>query len=169
MTVAETAYLTVPDVVWLNRRICGAPSEYHYARLEEAVFLQYARGRGPGILERGAQLLAGFSRLDPLSRANQATGVAATLAFLMANGIRPAVASGSLAEAVAFEGDTKAALSWLRGHTASGGLGHGRTVAEALDEVMAQFGDELRRLDEAEGLTPVVSVSAPRLSGEFVG
>ncbi|MGE0001803.1 MAG: hypothetical protein AB7F50_12155 [Fimbriimonadaceae bacterium] len=162
-------FLTVPDALWLNQRITGLRNAYHYARLEEAVFLQYTKGKNPGVLETAAEILAGFSRLAPFSRGNQATGVAAVLAFLIANGVRPAVASGSLAESAAFEGDSKAALSWLRGHTASASDGHGRPVADALDEVMAQFGADLARLDASEGDTPLVTVSAPRLSGEFVG
>lgn len=162
-------FLTVPDVIWLNRRITGVQGLYHYARLEEAVFLQYAQGDAKGGIERAAQVAAGFGRLRPFTRANRATGIGTALSLLLANGIEPAVASGNLQELATFENDPKSAASWLRGHSRPSKEAHGMPVAEALDSVMKRFGQDLAALDREEGDTPEVMVSAPRLSGEFVG
>lgn len=120
------------------------------------------------MIERAAQVAAGFGRLRPFTRANRATGIGTALSFLLANGIEPAVASGNLQELATFENDPKSAASWLRGHSRPSKATLGIPVAEALDSVMQRFGPDLATLDREEGATPEVMVSAPRLSGEFV-
>lgn len=168
--MAETSYLTVPDVLWLNRRITGKPSAHHYARLEEAVFLQYSHGQGTDVVRQAARILAEFSGHRPLSRANLATGVAAALAYLIANGFTLAIGESELLEAVpGLVGDRRAAETWLRGQVRQGD-GHGSPeVGEAMEAVASRYASALATLDREEGDTPAAMVNAPRLSGEFVG
>lgn len=162
------AYLTVPDALWLNQRITGGRNAYHYARLEEAVFLQYALGRAADPVSQASRVLAEFAGHRPFARANRSTGAALALSFLVANGYTLAMGDGEL-EAAAQElaGDRRAAETWLRGHVREGG--GAPPVAEAMESVVARFAHALAALDRAEGDTPAVAVSAPRLSGEFVG
>lgn len=169
-TVHQVQTLTVPDAIWLNQRITGRRNGYHYARLEEAVFLQYSRGQASDVVRQASRVLAEFAGHRPLSRANLATGVALALAFLLVNGFTVAIGESELLEAIpGFQSDRLAAETWLRGQVRPGDGHEASTVAEAMESVAARFSGVLAALDEAEGDTPAAVVSAPRLSGEFVG
>jgi prophage maintenance system killer protein len=168
--VALIQTLTTLDALWLNQRITGGRNAYHYARLEEAVFLQYSHGREPDPVRQAARVLAEFAGHRPLSRANLATGVALALAFLVVNGFTVAVGEPELLEAVpGFRADRQAAETWLRGQVRPGDGHEAPSVAEAMGSVVARYSGALAALDQAEGETPAAVVSAPRLSGEFVG
>jgi prophage maintenance system killer protein len=78
--------LTVPDMLWVNLRLTNSPQKYDFARLEEAVFLQFGYGGSRDILAQAGRLLTGFVRLKPFVKGNEATAFVATVAFLKLNG-----------------------------------------------------------------------------------
>ncbi|QYK56515.1 MAG: hypothetical protein KF733_03325 [Fimbriimonadaceae bacterium] len=79
-------YLTVPDMLWINLQVTGAPQPYRYDRLEEATFYQYGRGNSLDPVAQAARMLVGFRRMRPFDRGNEATAFVATVTFLRMNG-----------------------------------------------------------------------------------
>jgi death-on-curing protein len=79
-------YLTVQDVLYLSLQITKAPQPFDYARLEEAVFYQYAPGQSEDLAKQGARFLTGFSKMAPFAAGNEACAFAGLVAFLEANG-----------------------------------------------------------------------------------
>ncbi|MBS1724991.1 MAG: hypothetical protein JSS66_18785 [Armatimonadetes bacterium] len=79
-------YLTVPDMLWINIQVTGAPQAYNYATLEEATFYQYSQGTSTDLARQAARFLTGFVRLQPFASGNEATAFVGWLAFLAANG-----------------------------------------------------------------------------------
>ena len=55
-------YLTVQDMLFLNLQITKSVQPFDYARLEEAVFYQYAPGQSTDLVAQGARFLVGFSK-----------------------------------------------------------------------------------------------------------
>lgn len=79
-------YLTVQDVLYLNLQITKSPQAFDYARLEEAVFYQYAPGQSTDLAKQGARFLTGFTKMAPFSAGNEACAFAGLVVFLEANG-----------------------------------------------------------------------------------
>lgn len=94
--------LTVPDVLWVNLQLTKTPAEYHFGRLEEATFYQYAYGSSVDVVGQAARFVTGFVEMKPFSKGNQATAFAALVAFLECNGYELGVAPED-------------ALAWVRG------------------------------------------------------
>jgi prophage maintenance system killer protein len=84
--VAKLNAFTVPDVLWLNLQLTRQPQAFDYALLEEATFYQYGLGQNHDIAAQAARFLNGFKRLRPFASGNDATGFAACIGFLEANG-----------------------------------------------------------------------------------
>jgi prophage maintenance system killer protein len=83
---ASLHYLTVQDVLWINLEATRKPNSFHYAKLEEATYYQYAYGESNTLLPQAGRFLAGFLKLHPFEAGNAATGFIAVLAFIRANG-----------------------------------------------------------------------------------
>jgi len=83
---ASLHYLTVQDVLWINLEATRKPSGFHYAKLEEATYYQYAYGESKTLLPQAARFLTGFLKMRPLNAGNAATAFIAVAAFLRANG-----------------------------------------------------------------------------------
>ena len=79
-------YLTVQDMLFLNLQITKSVQPFDYARLEEAVFYQYAPGQSTDLVAQGARFLVGFSKMAPFSHGNHACALVGMIAFLEANG-----------------------------------------------------------------------------------
>jgi death-on-curing protein len=80
------SYLTVQDMLFLNLQITKSPQPFDYAKLEEAVFYQYASGQSTDLVQQGARFLVGFAKMAPFSRGNTACAFVGMVAFLEANG-----------------------------------------------------------------------------------
>lgn len=80
-------YLTVQDVLWINRQAIKRDTGFQYAKLEEATFYQYAYGDSHELIPQAARFLKGFQRMAPFSEGNDATALVATLVFLRINGM----------------------------------------------------------------------------------
>jgi hypothetical protein len=68
--MAKLYTLTVPDVLWINLRVTGAPQS----------------GPNHDLAGQAARFLTGFRRLAPFSEGNEATAFVGCLAFLEMNG-----------------------------------------------------------------------------------
>jgi len=84
--MASLNYLTVQDVLWINRQLTKRDVPFQFATLEEATFYQYAYGSSADAVGQAARLIGGFRKLAPFAEANDATAFVATLAFLRLNG-----------------------------------------------------------------------------------
>ena len=79
-------YLTVQDILWINLQVTKKVNHFNFARLEEAVYYQYAYGDSNTLVPQAARFLSGFLRMSPLDAANEATAFVGCLAFLRVNG-----------------------------------------------------------------------------------
>ncbi len=84
--MASLHYLTVQDFLWIHLQLVKRPEEYNFARLEEAVFYQYAYGQSEDTVGQAARLLSGFAKMKPMLSANKATTFVGVLSFLAMNG-----------------------------------------------------------------------------------
>lgn len=84
--MAKLHTLTVPDMLWINLQLTGAPQAYNYATLEEGTFYQYKTGQNHDFAKQSARLLVGFAKLSPFAAGNPATAFVGCLAFLEMNG-----------------------------------------------------------------------------------
>lgn len=96
-------YLTVQDMLFLNLQLTKSPQPFEYARLEEAVFYQYAPGQSDNVVKQGARFLTGFAKMAPFSAGNLACAFVGLVAFLEANGKKLALTDD---EAVGWIGET---------------------------------------------------------------
>jgi len=79
-------YLTIQDILWVHLQVTNKVETYDYARLEEAVFYQYALGDSTGLLPQASRFVTGFMRKHPFEAGNEATAFLACAAFLRLNG-----------------------------------------------------------------------------------
>ncbi|HLK15258.1 MAG TPA: Fic family protein, partial [Fimbriimonadaceae bacterium] len=79
-------YLTIQDVLWVHLQVTNKVESYDYARLEEAVFYQYAYGDSTGLLAQASRFLSGFMRQHPFEAGNEVTAFLSCAAFLRLNG-----------------------------------------------------------------------------------
>ena len=84
--MAHLHYLTIQDVLWVHLQVTNKVETYDYARLEEAVFYQYALGDSTGLLPQASRFLSGFGRMHPFEAGNEATAFLSCAAFLRLNG-----------------------------------------------------------------------------------
>jgi prophage maintenance system killer protein len=94
-------YLTIQDILWINLQVTKKVQRFHYAKLEEASFYQYAYGASNSLLAQAARFLPGFARLGPFSAGNDQTAFVAFAAFLEVNG-------------ATLDLDDRQALAWVR-------------------------------------------------------
>ena len=78
--------LTVPDVLWINLQVTGAPQSFDFATLEEGTFYQFKTGVNSDFAGQAARFLTGFHRLSPFAAGNEATAFIGCIAFLEMNG-----------------------------------------------------------------------------------
>ena len=79
-------YLTVQDILWINLQLTRKVQHFNYAKLEEAVYYQYAYGESSSLIPQASRFLGGFAKLKPIADGNEATAFVATLTFLEING-----------------------------------------------------------------------------------
>ncbi|MHB8635722.1 MAG: Fic family protein [Fimbriimonadaceae bacterium] len=84
--MGQLHYLTVQDVLWVHLQATNKVEPYDYARLEEAVFYQYAYGHCTGLLTQASRFVTGFMRQHPFDAANEVTAFLACATFLQLNG-----------------------------------------------------------------------------------
>jgi prophage maintenance system killer protein len=84
--MASLHYLTIQDILWINLQITKKVRHFNYARLEEAVFYQYAYGESRTLFPQAARFITGFLKMRPFDAGNEATALVACLAFLDING-----------------------------------------------------------------------------------
>ena len=83
---SQLHYLTVQDVLWINQQITEKIETFHYAKLEEATYYQYAYGESRDVISQSARFLVGFPKMNPLEAGNAATTFVSLLTFLQLNG-----------------------------------------------------------------------------------
>lgn len=86
--MAEMNYLTVQDMLWINLRVTGKPSQWHFMKLEESTFYQFAYGKSTDTVGQAARFVSGFASKAPFSAGNEATAFVAALTFLRINGLQ---------------------------------------------------------------------------------
>ena len=79
-------YLTIQDVLWINLQATLKVEKFDFARLEEAVFYQYALGDNSGLVPQATRFLTGFLRMKPFDVGNEATAFIACATYLRLNG-----------------------------------------------------------------------------------
>jgi prophage maintenance system killer protein len=79
-------YLTVQDILWINLQSTHKVLHYHFAKLEEGTFYQYAYGASADLVSQAPRFLTGFARLRPFEFGNVATAFIAFAAFVELNG-----------------------------------------------------------------------------------
>jgi prophage maintenance system killer protein len=79
-------YLTVQDILWTHLQLCKRVDPFDYARLEDAVYLQYGYGRSVNLDTQAAQFLYGFAEKAPFGSGDDAVAFVGALAFLRLNG-----------------------------------------------------------------------------------
>jgi prophage maintenance system killer protein len=84
--MSQLHYLTIQDVLWVHLQVTNKVEAYDYARLEEAVFYQYALGDSTGLLPQASRFMTGFMRMHPFEAGNEATAFLSCAAFLRLNG-----------------------------------------------------------------------------------
>ncbi len=84
--MASLHYLTIQDVLWINLQITKKVEQFDYARLEEAVFYQYAYGDSTTLLPQAGRFVEGFLKMQPFSAGNESTAFLSCAAFLEING-----------------------------------------------------------------------------------
>lgn len=82
----ELNYLTVQDMMWVNLQVTGEPQNWNFARLEEAVFLQYGYGESAELERQAARFITRFAALRPFSHGNEACALVGAIGFLEING-----------------------------------------------------------------------------------
>lgn len=97
--------LTVPDVLWINLQVTGAPQAYSFATLEEGTFYQFKNGRNDDFAGQAARFLTGFRKLAPFASGNESTAFVGCVAFLEMNGLTLAVGDNEAAEWLAMVWD----------------------------------------------------------------
>lgn len=89
--------LTVQDVLWINLQVTNKVQHYQFAKLEEAVFYQYAYGSSTGLVPQTNRFVSGFLRMHPFDAGNEGTAFVAAAAFLLLNGKELGVKIGDAA------------------------------------------------------------------------
>ncbi|MEZ5164117.1 MAG: hypothetical protein R2688_10320 [Fimbriimonadaceae bacterium] len=84
--MAKLSYLTVPDLLNINLRATKTSKDFHFARLEEAVFYQYGHGLSSDAVKQAGNFITGFVKMMPFTEGNEATAFVGMLAFLTMNG-----------------------------------------------------------------------------------
>lgn len=84
-SAVKVNYLTVQDVLYVNRSITKKTQPFHFATLEEVTYYQYSPGAGFNLFANAERLLEGFSHHQPFAEGNQATAIVSTAAFLALN------------------------------------------------------------------------------------
>ena len=79
-------YLTIQDILWINRKVTNKVNDFDYSRLEEATFYQYAYGESNSLLPQAERFVTGFLRMAPFNEGNERTALVACAAFLRLNG-----------------------------------------------------------------------------------
>jgi prophage maintenance system killer protein len=120
-------YLSVHDLLWVNRTVTGAVLSFDFETLEACVAAQYDYGAVRGVAENAASLLADLLKHRPVAYGNRRTALLATAAFLLANGASLRDSTGTLAD--------------LLQRCQQGEIGSG-DVVEAFADVRAEPGGE---------------------------
>lgn len=81
-----TQYLTVQDILWINRQITKQTNAFDFEKLEQATFYQYGYGISSNILKQAAHFLNGFMKNAPFGIGDDATAFIGFVAFLNLNG-----------------------------------------------------------------------------------
>jgi prophage maintenance system killer protein len=82
----ETQYLTVQDHLWMNLQVTKKQPSWNFAKLEQAVYYQYAYGRSTDLIAQAARYLHGFIKNAPFESGNAATAGIGLATFLKLNG-----------------------------------------------------------------------------------
>ena len=143
-------YLTVQDVIWLNTQITGTPQTFDYARLEDGVFYQYGYGNSHDVPAQATRFVAGLAKKQAFAAGNRATALAASLAFAAVNGY----GLDGDATAWAERGEGKVVRVEEDEH-------HFPAPALAAQDVLAQYGDVIRAVYQAESQQRMALQPAP--------
>ncbi|MBS1713498.1 MAG: hypothetical protein JST30_04095 [Armatimonadetes bacterium] len=142
--------LTVPDVLWINLQVTGAPRPYSYATLEEGTFLQYGHGSSRDLAGQAARFLTGFVRLRPISEGCPATAFVGCVSFLEMNGHSLDLDDGSAAQwAQECWADPSKAVGAVAARLSEDDAPHGHGVPDVraiVQSVLARYPDTVAKL-----------------------
>lgn len=167
---AKLSYLTVPDFLWINLQVTKENQVYAYAKLEEAVFYQYAYGQSHDLAGQAARLLIGFHRMRPFVFGNDATAFAGVIGFLRMNDhsldLEPSQAAHWLREIWEHperaREEIAARLVHIHGHDRYGVP----DTKGILLEILAEYAGATNVLSLEETPVPLAMISNSRLTGE---
>jgi death-on-curing protein len=163
-------YLTVPDFLWINLQLTKENQVYAYAKLEEAVFYQYAYGRSFDLAGQAARLLIGFHRMRPFVLGNDATTLVGVIGFLRMNdhslNLNPSDAAHWMREIWEHperaREDIESKLEHIHGHDR-----HGVPDTKGiLQGILAEYAGAATVLGLEETPVPLAMISNSRLTGE---
>ena len=133
-------YLTIQDILWINQEITRKAEKFDFARLEEAVFYQYALGDNKGLAAQATRLLSGFLRMKPFDEGNEATALVACAAFVRLNGRALKLSPG---DASAFLAMARGASFSLDSHLGEAPADEHLDAKAALSAALTEFGNVL--------------------------
>lgn len=153
--------LTVPDVMWVNAQVCGGQQPWDFATLEEAVFNQYAHGGNHDLAAQAARFIAGFGKLRPFAKGNEATAFVGMVAFLAMNGKGLHLADADAVDWVAgvltaTSAEAKAKIELILEEHGSHGHHGVPDVQGILRETLASYAKTVRELVESGHVAALV-------------
>ncbi|CAN5683529.1 hypothetical protein BH11ARM2_BH11ARM2_09350 [soil metagenome] len=145
-------YLTVQDVLWINRQAVRRDTLFQYARLEEATFYQYAYGDSHELIPQAARFMKGLRKMAPFSEGNEATALVATLVFLRINGMVVTLRPDEAADWFLKMGEPTEALAAIARPDSHAHHEIKPDIREHIRNVMAQHAPAVERLTEKGSL-----------------
>lgn len=86
--MASLHYLTVQDMLWINLQVIGGKAQsWHFMKLEEGTYYQYAYGSSADLIPQAARFVSGFTKNAPFAEGNEASALIGVLTFLAMNGM----------------------------------------------------------------------------------
>ena len=85
-------------MLWINLQATKKVNPYHFAKLEEATYYQYAYGTSNSLTAQATRFLTGFSKLSPFDSGNEASAFIGFVAFLRLNDFTLVVSDSEAAD-----------------------------------------------------------------------
>ena len=145
--MASLQYLTAQDILWINLQVTKKVQHFNYARLEEAVFYQYAYGDSKTLLPQAARFITGFAKMHPFEAGNEGTAFISCLAFLEINGYTTTASGDTMRDWNARAMKGQAAIDEIAVEDSHGHHGAVPDVRNAVRVVMDRYSELVSSLD----------------------
>jgi prophage maintenance system killer protein len=140
-------YLTVQDHLWINFQVTKTKNRWNFAKLEQAVYLQYSYGKSKDLITQAARYGAGFGKSSAFSGGNEATGFVGLLCFLAVNGYHWKLTDkDALSFYDSIRNQSEQAGDLIRKYSTYHDEDHAMSLADAAKWVMDTFPNTLKSL-----------------------